>query len=132
MWIIGSGSTIHIIPRKEFFKSYTYGDFGVLKMGNNGMPKVIGVGDVCLQTNMGMHLLLKGVKHAPDVHFHLIFVHMLADGGYDSHFDSGKWKLTKGNLVVARGEKSAKLYWKKALVAKDTMNAMDMEASLWH
>ena len=57
---------------------------------------------------------------------------MLGNGGYDSHFGSGKWKLTKGNLVRARGEKSAKLYWTKALVAKDTVNAMDMEASLWH
>ncbi|RDY06497.1 hypothetical protein CR513_09507, partial [Mucuna pruriens] len=57
---------------------------------------------------------------------------MLDDGGYDNHFGHGKWKLTKGNLVVARGEKISKLYWTKALVAKDSVNAMDMEASLWH
>jgi hypothetical protein len=35
---------------------------------------------------------------------------MLDDGGYDNHFGSGKWKLTRGNLVVARGEKINKLY----------------------
>ena len=75
-------------------------------------------------------MLLKEVKHAPDVHFNLVFVQMLDEGGFDSHFGSRKWKLTKGNLVVARGEKSAKLYWTKALVAKDTVNAMDMETSL--
>ncbi|RDX69415.1 hypothetical protein CR513_51473, partial [Mucuna pruriens] len=40
-------------------------------------------------------------------------------------------KLTKGNLVMARGEKISKLYWTKALVAKDSVNVMDMEASLW-
>jgi len=33
---------------------------------------------------------------------------------------------------MARGEKSTKLYWTRALVAKDIMNAMDMEASLQH
>ena len=77
-------------------------------------------------------MLLKGVKYAPDVRVNLIFVQMLDDGGYNSHFGSGKWKLTKGNLVVARGEKSAKLYWTKALIAKDTIDAMEMEASLWH
>jgi len=43
-------------------------------MGNDGVSKVIGIGDVCLQTNMGMQLLLRGVKHAPDIHFNLIFV----------------------------------------------------------
>ena len=25
------------------------------------------------------------------------------DAGYDNHFGFGKWKLTKGNLVVAKG-----------------------------
>jgi len=48
------------------------GDFGVLKMGNDGISKVIVVGDVYLQTNMGVQLLLKGVKHALDVLFILI------------------------------------------------------------
>jgi len=47
MWIIDSGATL-VIPRKEFLTSYASGDFGVLKMGNNGESKVIGVGDVCL------------------------------------------------------------------------------------
>lgn len=77
MWIIDSGATLHVTPRMEFFTSYTSGDFGVLKMGNDGVSKVIGVGDVCLQTNMGMQLLLKGVKHAPDVRFNLISVQLL-------------------------------------------------------
>jgi len=77
-------------------------------------------------------LLLKGVKHAPDVHFNLISVQLLDDCGYDNHFGSSKWKLTKGNLVMARGEKQFKLYWTKALVAKDSVNTMYMEASLWH
>jgi len=54
------------------------------------------------------------------------------DAGYDNHFGFGKWKLTKGNLVVAKGEKISKLYWTKALVARDSVNAMYMEASLWH
>jgi len=30
---------------------------------------------------------------------------MFGGGGYDNHFGSGKWKLIKGNLVLARGEK---------------------------
>jgi len=72
MWIIDSGATLHVTTRKEFFTSYTSGDFRVLKMGNDSESKVIGVGDVCLQINMGVYLLLKGVKHAPDVRFHLI------------------------------------------------------------
>ena len=83
MWIIDSGATLHVTARKEFFTFYAPGDLGVLKMGNDGVSKVIGVGDVCLQTNMRMQLLLKGVKHALDVRFNLIFVHVLDDFSYD-------------------------------------------------
>nr|KYP60092.1 Retrovirus-related Pol polyprotein from transposon TNT 1-94 [Cajanus cajan] len=49
-----------------------------------------------------------------------------------THFGSGKRKLTKGILIVAKGEKNSKLYWKKALVVKDSVNFVYMEASLWH
>ena len=101
-------------------------------MGNDGVSKVLGVGDVWFQTNKGVQLLLRGVKHVPDVCFNLIFVHLLDDRGYDNHFGYSKWKLTKGNFVMARGEKQSKLYQTKALVAKDNVNAMYMEASLWH
>ena len=72
------------------------------------------------------------MKHASDVRFNLIYVQVLDDAGYDNHFGSRMWKLTKGSLVVAEGEKISKLYWTKALVARDSVNAMDMEASLWH
>lgn len=53
-------------------------------MGNDGVPKVIGDGDVCLQANMWVQLLLKKVKHALDVQFNLIFMHLLDRSGYDN------------------------------------------------
>ena len=56
---------------------------------------------------------------------------VLDDAGYDNHFGSGKWKLIKGSLVVAKGEKISKLYWTKALIVRDSVNAIDMEASLY-
>jgi len=43
------------------------GDFGVLKMGNNDTSKGIGVGTVCLKTSNGTKLILKNVRHAPDI-----------------------------------------------------------------
>lgn len=33
---------------------------------------------------------------------------------------------------MAKGEKISKLYWMKTLVARDSVNAMNMETSLWH
>lgn len=121
-----------MLHRGEVLHIYTSGDFKVLKMGNEGVSKVIGIGDVCLHTNMGMQLLLKGVKHTPDiVRFNLISVQMLNDGGYDNHFGSKKGNSTK--VVVVRGEKFFKLCRTKTLIAKDNVNVNDMmETSLWH
>ena len=48
IWIIDTGATLHVTTRKEFFTSYTLCDFGVLKMGDDGVSKVICVANVCL------------------------------------------------------------------------------------
>ncbi|RDX71840.1 hypothetical protein CR513_48753, partial [Mucuna pruriens] len=39
VWIIDCGATLHVTPRKELFTSYTSSDFGVFKMGNDGVTK---------------------------------------------------------------------------------------------
>ncbi|RDY04374.1 hypothetical protein CR513_11918, partial [Mucuna pruriens] len=67
MWIIDNDVTLHITPRKEFFTSYTSGDFGVLKMANDGVTKVISVGDVCLKTSMGMKFWVYTLKSKDQV-----------------------------------------------------------------
>lgn len=48
MWITDNSATLHVTLRKDFFTSQTFGDFGVLKMGNDGVSKVIILGNVCL------------------------------------------------------------------------------------
>lgn len=63
--------------RSSSHLTYTSTDFGVLKMGNDGVSKVISVVDVSLQTNTEVQLLLRGVKHTLYVRFNLIFVFFL-------------------------------------------------------
>ncbi|VFQ67761.1 unnamed protein product [Cuscuta campestris] len=77
-WVIDSGATLHVTPRKEFFTSLKSGSFGKLKMGNDAVAEVVGIGDVCLETQMGTKLLLKDnqtfhsrSKHI-DVRYHWI------------------------------------------------------------
>ena len=57
-WIVDSGATSHVTPRKDFFSSYTSVNSEVLKMGNAGEVKVFGVGTVCLKTNTGSTLVI--------------------------------------------------------------------------
>ncbi|KAJ0083996.1 hypothetical protein Patl1_30036 [Pistacia atlantica] len=65
------------------------GDFGTVKMDNNGLAKVIGIGDVCLEMDNGSSLLLRDVKHIPDIRLNLISTSRLEHEGYYNTFSDG-------------------------------------------
>ena len=95
--------------RVDFFTTYTKGDYGCVRMGYEGLPKIIGLDDLCFETNLGYKLLPKDVRHIPDIHFNLISTGRLDDEGYNNKFGEGKWKLTKGSLVAAKCKKARTL-----------------------
>ena len=49
-WVVDSGASFHLTPKRECFSSYTVGDYGYVKMGNDGACKIVGIGNVCLLT----------------------------------------------------------------------------------
>ena len=112
-WIVDSGASFHVTPHGSFFTTYQSGDFGNVQMGNQGRSKIIGKGDVILTSNTGCKIVLKDVRHVPDMRLNLISTGKLDDVGLDSHFGGGKWKLTKGSLIMARGRKEGSLFARK-------------------
>lgn len=133
-WVVDTGPASHVTSRMDFFSSYTPGDFGTLSMGNETVSREVGIGTIFLETSVGTKLVLNNVKHAPDVRLHLISVGVLDDEGYVSTNGDGKWKLIKGSLVVARGNKRGGLYWTTASACVDMVNAVecDNSSTLWH
>ena len=99
-WVVDSSAASHVTLRKDFLSSYTPGDFGTLSIGNEIVSRLIGIGTISLETSVGTKIVLNNVKHAPDVHLHLISVGVLDDEGYISTNGDGKWKLIMGSLVV--------------------------------
>lgn len=83
-WIVDSGASCHVTSRRDFYSSYTSGDYGIVKMGNNGLSKIVGIGDVCLKFDTGMELVLRNVKHVPDMRLNVIFAGLLDDDGYNN------------------------------------------------
>ena len=61
-WVIDSGASFHVTSHGDFFRSYSAGDFGNVRMGNNDTSKIVGIGDICLETSIGSKLILKDVK----------------------------------------------------------------------
>ena len=86
----------------DLFTSFSAGDFGNVKMGNSDTSKIVGTGDICLETNLGSKLILKDVRHVQNIHLNLISTGRLDDEGFTNYFGESKWKLTKGSLVIAR------------------------------
>ncbi|CAH9075454.1 unnamed protein product [Cuscuta epithymum] len=133
-WVVDSGATCHVTSQRDFYSSYTPGNFGNVRMGNNGLSKIVGIGDICLKFDTGIELVLHNVKHVPDMRLNLISAGLLDDDGYSNNFGNGIWKLTRGSLIVARGKRCSKLYMTHPKIFKDRVNAVvntDM-TDLWH
>ena len=62
-----SGASCLVTPRHDFFTSYIAGDFDAIKLQDERLCKIIGMGDVWLETSMGCKLQLKNVRHAPNI-----------------------------------------------------------------
>ncbi|GKV32108.1 hypothetical protein SLEP1_g40737 [Rubroshorea leprosula] len=109
-WIIDYGASYHCVPKREYFSTYKARDFGTITMGNQSVSHIMGVGDICVQTNVGCTLTLKNVRHVPDMRMNLLSAKALDEEGYAHYFRNGNWKLTKGSMVVAKGRACCSLY----------------------
>ena len=70
-------------------------------MGNDGSFKIIGMGIVHLETSTGCKLVLRNVRHVPDIILNLLWASVLDDEGFNNLLGERKWKHFKGRMVVA-------------------------------
>ena len=45
-WVIDSDASFHVTSHSDFFTSYKTGDFDNVRMGNSGVSKIVGIGDI--------------------------------------------------------------------------------------
>jgi gag-polypeptide of LTR copia-type/GAG-pre-integrase domain/Zinc knuckle len=131
-WVVDSATSFHVTSRRDLFFSDKEEDYGVVRMRDNGVCKISGIGDVNVETSLGCKLTLKNVRHVPDMRLDLISVGALDDDGYQSHFFGGKWKLLKGFLVVARVIKSGSLYVTQVKMCGEVNVSECNSTNLWH
>ena len=72
-----------------YFSCYTYGDYGHVKMGNDGSCKIVGMGNVCLMTSTGCRMMLRDVRHIPDVRLNMISIGRRDEEGLSAIFQNG-------------------------------------------
>ncbi|GJZ27492.1 retrovirus-related pol polyprotein from transposon TNT 1-94 [Tanacetum coccineum] len=111
---------------------------GKVRLADDKTLDIAGVGDVVLKTSFSTSWTLKnlggvvGLVH-PGLKSRLISVGQLDEECYHVGFGDQQWKVTKGSLVVARGNKRGSLYMVE--VPTDGINAAINgrgNATLWH
>ncbi|GAA0183758.1 hypothetical protein LIER_31114 [Lithospermum erythrorhizon] len=89
-WIVDTGASSHVTPHRRFFHTYDKGEFGEVKMENNGVSRIFAIGDIHLKTSLGKDIVLSNVRHIPDFRLSLISLGKLDDDGYLNTFDNGQ------------------------------------------
>ena len=71
--VVDIATSYHATPNRELFNTYKAGDFGCVKMGNTANSNIVGIGDICINTNVGYQLMLRDVRHVPDLCLNLMY-----------------------------------------------------------
>ena len=58
-WVTDSGASFYVTAHCDYFTFYVNDDYSNIRMENNGASKIVGIGDICLETSIGYNLLLK-------------------------------------------------------------------------
>lgn len=62
-WVINYATSFHVTPYYDYLTSYTTEDFGNVKIGNQGVSNIVGIGEIWYKTNIGCKLNLKIIRH---------------------------------------------------------------------
>ncbi|KAG8489513.1 hypothetical protein CXB51_017534 [Gossypium anomalum] len=138
-WILDSGCTFHMSPNRDWFTTYETVSEGVVLMGNNASCKIAGVGTIKVKMFDGVVRTLSDVRYVPELKRNLISLSTLDSKGYRYTAESRVLKISKGSLVVMKGQrKTAKLYVLQgstvtgdAAVASSSLSDDDI-TKLWH
>ena len=91
------------------------------------------MGKVQIKLNNVNEQLLKDLRYIPGMKRNLISTWQLVDSGYLSTFEKMWWNITKGALVIEKGDRIGMLY----LCPHNTdysisVASIETGASLWH
>ena len=132
-WVMDSGASFHATPCKDLMLNFRTGNFGKVRLADDETLDIAGMGDINLRTSLGTSWTLKDVRYILRLKKMLISVGQLDKEGYRVTFGDGKWKVIKGNLVVARGEKRGTLYIVEQSIYEVNVVANEIDSStLWH
>jgi hypothetical protein len=132
-WLVDSEASFHATPHRKHFLDYVQGDFGQVHLGGDAPCKIVGMRKVNIKQRNGNQWLFKKVRHVPNLRKNLISIGQLESEGCISIFTDKMLNVTKGSLVIEKGEKVGTLY----LCTGNTESSIFLDSTrvdktLWH
>lgn len=137
-WILDSSCSFQMCPNRSWFTTYKEVNGGTILMGNNMVCKIVGVGTIQIRMHDGIDRTLTDVRHILNLKKNLISLGALDSIGCKCTIEGGVMRVTKGALVVMRGQKNENLYvlqGSTVLGATTDSSSIDTDSDttrLWH
>ncbi|KAJ4704922.1 Retrovirus-related Pol polyprotein from transposon TNT 1-94 [Melia azedarach] len=138
VWILDSGASYHICPRREWFTTYEQVDRGNISMANSSICKAVGIGSIKIRTHDGKFCTLNNVRHVPLLTKNLISLSMLDNKGFSFQGEGRVLHVCKGSNVVLKGVKRGTLYFLQGSTLSSSVAVASSEidkdnmTKLWH
>ena len=138
VWVLDTGASYHMTPRREWFLKYTEVLDGKIKMANDFFCKIAGIGSIKLRTHDGRFCTLNEVRHVPSMTKNLISMSLLDSRGFKYSGGDGVLNVCKGSDVILKGFMNGTLYLLKGTTITGSANLASPEISeeditkLWH
>ncbi|GJV31084.1 retrovirus-related pol polyprotein from transposon TNT 1-94 [Tanacetum coccineum] len=98
-WIMDSGGSFHMTPRRDFLFDFKEFNGGAVLLGNNRACVIMGIGMVRVQMKDGSNFVLENVSYIPELKRNLISLGTLDREGYTVKLQNGRVKVIKGSLM---------------------------------
>nr|GEV62202.1 hypothetical protein [Tanacetum cinerariifolium] len=136
-WIMDSGGSFHMTPRRDFLFDFKEFNGGTVLLGDNKACVIIGIGKVTVQMKDGSGLVLENVRYIPELKRKLISLGTLDREGYTVKLQNGRVNVIKGSLMVFSGTiKGNCVYsldgWAESGEASVGIQEKESLAHVWH
>ena len=110
-WVLDIACTLHMSPKRDWFTTYDLVNSGSVLMGNNVAWKIVGIGTIRIRMHDGIVRTLTNLRHILDLKKNLISLGTLDSLGYKYSGKGGVIWVSKGSLVIMKGNKVDGLYF---------------------
>ena len=134
IWILDTVCSFHMTPRKDLFTELNESAGGSVRMANNSLSSVEGIGMVTLKTAEGQFVSVKNVRYVPQFSRNLVSLGALESNGCTFVSENGVLRVKKGCRTVLKATREGNLYYLQGNSHMGEVNAVSVqdETHLWH